>query len=29
MNLQWFRRQGLIFLNDFTKRSLELPLFSR
>ena len=29
MNLQWFRKQGLIFLNDFTKRSLELPLFSR
>jgi RNA-directed DNA polymerase len=29
MNLKWFRRQGLVFLNDFTKRSLELPLFSR
>lgn len=29
MNLEWFRKQGLIFLNDFTKRSLELPLFSR
>jgi RNA-directed DNA polymerase len=29
MNLEWFRRQGLIFLNDFTKRSLELPLFDR
>jgi RNA-directed DNA polymerase len=29
MNLEWFRRQGLIFLNDFTKRSLELSLFSR
>jgi RNA-directed DNA polymerase len=29
MNLKWFRKQGLIFLNDFTKRSLELPLFSR
>jgi RNA-directed DNA polymerase len=29
MNLRWFRRQGLIFLNDFTKRSFELPLFSR
>ena len=29
MNLKWFRKQGLIFLNDFTRRSLELPLFSR
>ncbi len=29
MNLKWFRRQGLVFLNDFTKRSLELSLFSR
>ena len=29
MNLKWFRKQGLIFLNDFTKRSLELPLFNR
>jgi RNA-directed DNA polymerase len=29
MNLKWFRKQGLVFLNDFTKRSLELPLFSR
>ncbi|MBN1105261.1 MAG: group II intron reverse transcriptase/maturase [Deltaproteobacteria bacterium] len=29
MNLQWFREQGLIFLNDFTKRPLELSLFSR
>jgi len=29
MNLDWFRKQGLIFLNDFTKRPLELPLFSR
>jgi group II intron reverse transcriptase/maturase len=29
MNLKWFRKQGLIFLNDFTKRSLEQPLFSR
>lgn len=29
MNLKWFRKQGLIFLNDFTKQSLELPLFSR
>jgi RNA-directed DNA polymerase len=29
MNLEWFRKQGLIFLNGFTKRSLELPLFSR
>ena len=29
MNLEWFRKQGLVFLNDFTKRSLELSLFSR
>ena len=29
MSLKWFRKQALIFLNDFTKRSLELPLFSR
>ena len=29
MNLKWFRRQGLVFLNDFTKRPLELSLFSR
>ena len=29
MNLKWFRKQGLIFLNDFTKRPRELPLFSR
>jgi group II intron reverse transcriptase/maturase len=29
MNLKWFSRQGLIFLDNFTKRSLELPLFSR
>ena len=29
MNLKWFRKQGLVFLNDFTKRSLELSLFSR
>jgi len=29
MNLKWFRRQGLVFLYDFTKRSLELSLFSR
>jgi len=29
MNLKWFRRQGLVFLHDFTKRSLELSLFSR
>jgi len=29
MNLEWFRKQGLIFLNDFTKRSLEQSLFSR
>jgi RNA-directed DNA polymerase len=29
LNLKWFRKQGLFFLNDFTKRPLELPLFSR
>jgi group II intron reverse transcriptase/maturase len=29
MDLEWFRRQDLVFLNDFTRRSLELPLFSR
>ena len=29
MNLKWFKRQGLVFLNDFTKRFLELSLFSR
>ncbi len=29
MNLKWFRKQGLVFLNDFTKRPLELSLFSR
>ena len=29
LNLKWFRQQGLLFLNDFTKRPLELPLFSR
>jgi len=29
MNLEWFRKQGLIFLNDFTSRPPELSLFSR
>jgi RNA-directed DNA polymerase len=29
MDLKWFRKQGLIFLNDFTRRSLEQSLFSR
>jgi RNA-directed DNA polymerase len=29
LNLEWFRKQGLIFLNDFTNRSLEQSLFSR
>jgi RNA-directed DNA polymerase len=30
MNLQWFRMQGLIFLNDFTQRQIPLELrFSR
>lgn len=29
MNLKWFRQQGLVFLNDFTKRFLEQSLFSR
>jgi RNA-directed DNA polymerase len=28
LNLQWFRRQGLVFLNDFTHANLELS-FSR
>jgi RNA-directed DNA polymerase len=28
MDLKWFRKQGLIFLNDFTKRFLEQSLFS-
>jgi len=25
MNLNWFRRQGLTFLHDFTGTNLELP----
>ena len=29
MNLNWFRKQGLIFLNEFTKRPLEQLLISR
>ena len=29
LNLEWFRKQGLVFLNDFTKKSLEQSLFSR
>ena len=29
LNLEWFRKQGLTFLNDFTKKSLEQSLFSR
>jgi len=29
MNLNWFRKQGLIFLHDFTQQNLELSLFSR
>jgi len=29
MNRKWFRKQGLIFLHDFTQQTLELPLFSR
>jgi len=29
MNLKWFRRQGLTFLDDFTRKFLELSLFSR
>jgi group II intron reverse transcriptase/maturase len=29
MNLIWFRAQGLFFLDDFTKKPLELQLFSR
>ena len=28
MNLQWFRRRGLIFLNDFTQRQVPLELRS-
>ena len=24
LNLKWFKRQGLIFLNDYTNRALEL-----
>jgi len=29
MNLKWFRRQGLLFLDDFTRQPLEATLFSR
>jgi hypothetical protein len=29
MNLEWFRMQGLIFLNNFTNSTLEQTLFSR
>ena len=29
MNLKWFRRQGLLFLDDFTKHPLEATMFSR
>jgi RNA-directed DNA polymerase len=29
LNLPWFRAQRLIFLEDFTQRTLELPMFSR
>jgi hypothetical protein len=29
MNLEWFREQGLIFFQDFTRRPLEQSLFSR
>jgi len=29
MNLKWFRKQGLIFLHDYTPQTLELPLLSR
>jgi hypothetical protein len=29
MNLKWFRRQGLLFLDDFTHQPLEPTLFSR
>ena len=28
MNLKWFKRQGLIFLSDLNRQSLELSLFS-
>ena len=27
MNIKWFKQQGLIFLEDFIKKPLELPLF--
>jgi group II intron reverse transcriptase/maturase len=29
LNLRWFRAWRLIFLEDFTQRTLELPMFSR
>jgi RNA-directed DNA polymerase len=29
MNLDWFRKQGLIFLSDSNRQSLELALFNR
>ena len=29
LNLKWFKRQGLIFLDNFTRKPLELSLFSR
>jgi RNA-directed DNA polymerase len=29
MNLKWFRKQGLIFLHEYTQRTLEPSLFSR
>jgi hypothetical protein len=29
MDLKWFRKQGPIFLHDYTQQTLELPLFSR
>jgi group II intron reverse transcriptase/maturase len=29
LNLKWFRKQGLIFLDDFTQPTLEQPWFSR
>jgi hypothetical protein len=29
MNLEWFKRQGLIFLNDFARQTSEQLLLSR
>ena len=29
LNLKWFKRQGLLFLDDFTRKPLEPTLFNR